>query len=114
MNDFEKLWKEMKSMDKGVLLWIPEEELFVSARFGTGDNLLREDIRNGYNDYIYIRTFLYNGDFIEYDGGMVMFNNESGSDKYEDYYDNLEHTISSTLENIDLSTKNHIIIKIHE
>ena len=39
---------------------------------GTGDNLLQEDIEEGYVDYIYYEVFDLAYDFPESDGGMVL------------------------------------------
>lgn len=39
---------------------------------GTGDNLLQEDIEEGYVDYIYYEVFDLDYDFPEVDGGMVL------------------------------------------
>lgn len=39
---------------------------------GTGDNLLQEDIEEGYVDYIYYEVFDLAYDFPEVDGGMVL------------------------------------------
>ena len=50
---FKKKWIENPSDEKGVLLYLPVSEVFISAKFGTGENLLKEDITRGFDDYIY-------------------------------------------------------------
>ena len=41
---FKKKWIENPLDEKGVLMYIPVSEVFISAKFGTGENLLKEDI----------------------------------------------------------------------
>lgn len=62
-----------------VLLLFPKEGLFLHAQEGSGDNLLREDIAEGYVDYVdwtsYRSLWSYADGFEidEADGGMAMF-----------------------------------------
>lgn len=62
--------------DGDALLYFPEDKIFVFASEGTGDNLLSEDIDNGYVDYIdwtsYSLLLVGEPVFSEEDGGMVM------------------------------------------
>lgn len=37
---------------KRVLLYFPVSKVFISAKFGTGENLLKEDIAREFDDYI--------------------------------------------------------------
>lgn len=108
-NDREKEWKENKSIEKGVLLLIrADKPLFIRAVFGTGDNLLREDIEAGYNDYIYIESYSFDGDeFVEDDGGQFLFNNEKA-----DYYDNLEHFCKTAVEEICIEGTEYEILQM--
>ncbi len=58
-----------------MLVYIPEIKEFLMACEGTGDNLLQEDIDEGFCDYVYIETYTYegfNGELIEEDGGQLM------------------------------------------
>ena len=58
-----------------MFVYVPELQVFLMAEEGSGDNLLREDIENGYVDYVYIETYVYSGvhgDLTEYEGGMKM------------------------------------------
>lgn len=48
---------------------------------GSGDNLLKEDIENGYVDYIYYAQHELSADMPEVDGGMVLLE-ELLRDKY--------------------------------
>lgn len=40
---FKKKWIENTSDEKGILRYLPASEIFISAKFGTGENLLKED-----------------------------------------------------------------------
>jgi len=62
------------------LVWAKKEKLLLKVQEGTGDNLLRADIRNGFVDYVLWSTFRPEClDLDEelplesVDGGMVMF-----------------------------------------
>lgn len=59
------------------LLVFSEKGLIVHAQSGTGDNLLREDLKAGYVDYIdwtsYRPTIVFDLELEEVDGGMAMF-----------------------------------------
>jgi hypothetical protein len=64
--------------DKGeALLVFSEKGLIVHAQSGTGDNLLKEDLKAGYVDYIdwtsYRPTIVFDIELEEVDGGMAMF-----------------------------------------
>ena len=47
---FKKKWIENPSDEKGVLLYLPVSEVFISAKFGTGENLLKEDITRAFHN----------------------------------------------------------------
>lgn len=56
-----------------VIIFIPEKNIFIKITEGTGDNLLKEDIENGYVDYINYE--IIEADEIEFgstDGGMLL------------------------------------------
>ena len=62
------------------LLRFPEADLYVYVQEGSGDNLLREDVADGYVDYIdwtSHKAVRFCGDYPdmdeEVDGGMAMF-----------------------------------------
>ena len=109
VKDFQKEWKKSKSNEKGVLLFIPKTGVFVMAKFGIGDNLLPEDVESGYNDYIYIEELEFEDPDMmnEIGGGQVLFNNEE-----EDYYNNLSHFIEVSLEEMDMTGQEYIILQL--
>lgn len=41
---FKKKWIENTSDKKGILMYLAVSKVFISAKFGTGENLLKEDI----------------------------------------------------------------------
>ena len=53
-------------------IFVPGAKQIVRISEGTGDNLLDEDIKEGYVDYIYYEQFELGPDIREVDGGMVM------------------------------------------
>lgn len=57
-------------------LYIPPKKEFLFISEGTGDNLLPEDMREGYVDYVNIDRYVFTGDidspFVEVDGGMML------------------------------------------
>lgn len=42
----------------GIALWIPEENEMFTVSFGTGDNLLAEDKQAGFDDYLYLCSYM--------------------------------------------------------
>lgn len=93
---FKKKWVENASDEKGVLLYLPSSELFISAKFGTGENLLKEDITRDFDDYIYVRKLIFDEDeMVELDTAQLDFNSEK-----EDYYLNLIHFCEEAIEMI--------------
>lgn len=67
-----------------MFVYIPEKREFLMAEEGSGDNLLPEDIEEGYVDYMYIETYSWSGvhgDLIEEDGGQFMLK-EAFVEKY--------------------------------
>lgn len=68
-------------MKREVLVFIKDVGEFLYACQGTGDNLLDEDIEEGYVDYVNIETYLFNlGGFEDNDGGMKLL--EKPFDEY--------------------------------
>lgn len=71
------------------IYYLPEKNETLMLYYGTGDNLTREDLDNGFNDYM--NTYWYKGkvtpkEFLDkdddwdegcYDGGMFLFNNQT-------------------------------------
>ena len=93
---FKKKWIENTSDEKGILLYLPVSKVFISAKFGTGENLLKEDIARGFDDYIYVRKLIFDEDeMVELDTAQLDFNSEE-----EDYYLNLMHFCEESIEMI--------------
>lgn len=55
-----------------VFIYIPSEKQIVCIAEGSGDNLLPEDIKEGYADYIYYEQYELHNGFPEIDGGQVL------------------------------------------
>ena len=56
---------------------LPVSEVFISAKFGTGENLLKEDITRGFDDYIYVRKLIFDEDeMVELDTAQLDFSSE--------------------------------------
>lgn len=56
------------------LVYIPEHKVLITAVEGTGDNLLDEDIKEGYVDYVMTTIYKREGEDIEVlDSGQIMF-----------------------------------------
>ena len=55
-----------------VFIYLPEIRVIMRIAEGTGDNLLPEDTKEGYVDYIYYTIHELDMDFPEYDGGMML------------------------------------------
>lgn len=76
LDGFKHYYAE-ESKQNGILLWIPEEKQIFAVSVGTGDNLLPEDIKAGYDSYLYIHTFTFDDpDMEEEDGGDMMYKTE--------------------------------------
>ncbi|WP_173383815.1 hypothetical protein [Fibrobacter succinogenes] len=63
-------------MFTAILTWIKSKKTFLKVQSGTGDNLLKEDIREGYVDYCLWSTF--RPDCIDIDGELNMECLDSG------------------------------------
>ena len=83
-NECRWLLKDFNKKDgNGIMLWIPEKEEIFQVMIGTGDNLLKEDYEQGYDSYLYIKTYQYDEpEFEETDGGDMMYRSN------EEAYDN--------------------------
>lgn len=64
-----------------IFIFIPERRQVIHISEGSGDNLLQEDIENGYVDYIYYAQHELSAGMPEADGGMVLLKEMLG-DKY--------------------------------
>lgn len=55
-----------------IFIFIPEKRQVVRIAEGSGDNLLAEDIEDGYVDYIYYAQHGLDADMPEVDGGILL------------------------------------------
>ena len=68
-----------------ILAWVKSAKAFLKVQAGTGDNLLKEDIREGYVDYCLWSTF--RPDCIDIDDELNMICQDSGMSLFKDYSD---------------------------
>lgn len=93
-----------------MMVYIPERGEFLMACEGTGDNLLQEDIDEGYVDYIYIETYIWDGnEFIEYDGGQQLL-----SELYQNKYKDDDETMIRDAMEFMYGNRNYSYIEIKE
>lgn len=59
-------------MFDSIYIYVPEAHQIIKISEGSGDNLLDEDIKAGYVDYIYYEQYVMDPHMRESDGGMVM------------------------------------------
>lgn len=65
-----------------IFVFVPGTKEIVRIAMGCGDNLSKEDIENGYVDYIYFDQHELSNGLPEIDGGMVLLK-EILTDKYQ-------------------------------
>lgn len=65
-----------------LFVFIPETKQIIRIAEGSGDNLLREDVKEGYVDYIYYEQYELGADMPEIDGGQILLK-ELLRDKYQ-------------------------------
>ena len=68
-----------------ILAWVKSAKAFLKVQAGTGDNLLEEDIREGFTDYCLWSTF--RPECIDTDGELDMECLDSGMVLFRDDYD---------------------------
>ena len=55
------------------VIYLPESKMIAEIYEGTGDNLLKEDIEEGYVDYAIIEAYKFeNGEYVDTEGGQLM------------------------------------------
>ena len=91
-----------------MMVYMPESGLFINAVEGTGDNLLPEDMEEGYVDYVYITIYKWNGDELEEFDGSMMLLKETFEDKYGN--DN-EALVKDVMEFMDFNVSSYVEIK---
>ena len=77
--------KGAHAMFTAILAWLGSKKTFLKVQSGTGDNLLKEDIREGFVDYCLWSTF--RPDCIDIDGELDMACLDSGMFLFRDYPD---------------------------
>lgn len=55
-----------------LFIFVPKQKQIIRIVEGSGDNLLREDIEEGYVDYIYYEQYELGSEIQEVDGGQVL------------------------------------------
>lgn len=55
-----------------VYIFVPEVRQIIRIAEGTGDNLLAEDIEEGYKDYLYYEQYRLEQDMPDEDGGQIL------------------------------------------
>lgn len=85
-NPAEVIWPENSfGMEpegyKDLFLYVSGKRQIIRIAEGSGDNLLQEDMADGYVDYIYYEQYELSGDIPEVDGGMILLK-EMIRDKY--------------------------------
>lgn len=66
-----------------ILAWVKSAKAFLKVQSGTGDNLLEEDIREGFTDYCLWSTF--RPESIDTDGELDMECLDSGMVMFKEY-----------------------------
>lgn len=69
-------------MFDSIFIFVPEAGQIIKISEGSGDNLLQEDMDEGYVDYIYYEQYGLDVDLREVDGGMVLLT-EPFREKFE-------------------------------
>lgn len=83
----------------GILLFCPEQKLFLRVSYGTGDNLLKEDRREGYDDYIYISADSFDDGWEEeVEGGQINLKME---EEWNNHYNICQHVADVLVEMFD-------------
>lgn len=87
-------------------IYLPKMDQLVLISEGTGDNLLAEDIRNGYRDYIYYTIYAIDADLVEIDGGMILL-----SQLFKDKYKSTKECIPEVLDTAYDESMKYIILE---
>ena len=80
-------------MFDSIFIFVPEAGQIVKISEGSGDNLLQEDMDEGYVDYIYYEQYSREPGFPEVDGGMIML-----TELFQDKYKNTKECIPAVLD----------------
>lgn len=85
-------------------IFIPDMKQIIRITEGSGDNLLPEDIEEGYTDYIYYEQYEISQGFPEVDGGQVLLN-EMFRDKYNSTADSIFDVLDMAYGNSEIDYK---------
>lgn len=77
-----------------LFVYVPEMRQIIRIAEGSGDNLLHEDIENGYVDYIYYDQHQLESSMPEVDGGQIMLK-ELLQDKYRCLADSIPEVLDT-------------------
>jgi hypothetical protein len=80
-------------MFDNIHIFVPDYHQIVRISEGTGDNLLEEDVADGFVDYIYYEKYDLGYDISEVDGGQIML-----TELFQDKYKCTEDCIPEVLE----------------
>lgn len=78
---------------KDAFAYIPELNRILRVADGTGDNLLPEEVDEGYVDYVYYEIYEPEYGFPEVDGGMI-----TKKELLADLYGSMEEAIPEVIE----------------
>lgn len=79
---------------------------FVRISEGTGDNLLPEDRKNGYIDYINYEFLEYDsGELIESGGGMILL-----KEYYQDMFDSVNNLVKFLIHEEEIPDVNYLCL----
>lgn len=105
-------WHEVEFMQEenvvsytDIYVYVPEEKEIIYISEGTGDNLLREDIAEGYVDYINYTIYDLDNGIEESDGGMIML-----KELFQKKYSCAKDCIPDVLEFIELGNKEFLVL----
>ena len=76
-----------------IYVYVPSMKHLIRVSEGTGDNLLDEDIDDGYVDYIYYEQYELGPDIKEHDGGQVML-----TELFQEQFNSTEDAVTSVLD----------------
>lgn len=80
-------------MFDSIFIFVPEARQIIKISEGSGDNLLQEDLDEGYVDYIYYEQYGLDEDLREVDGGMVLM-----TELFREKFNSTEDAIPSVLD----------------
>ncbi len=104
-HDDEIMQKENVENYADIYVYIPDKKKIIYISEGTGDNLLREDIAEGYVDYINYTIYDLDNGIEESDGGMIML-----KELFQRKYLCAKDCIPDVLEFVELENKEFLVL----